>query len=337
MTEQISKETMAGFFRILETICAAKESIATLAKNNEIRMQVKRINYGEEAIALGVCTALKESDIVINTSEGISSLIARGGSLNAIFAEIFGKSEGYNNGIRGSFNISVPELGIYSANSFSDTGVAMGTGFALASRLKDENKVVAAFYDNETVNEGIIHESMNIASAFDLPMLFVCKNSKNFKGPIPEEFLQSKEFGSRSLGYGLESTTVNGMDVESVYSTAKDIIKSIRETNRPAILECITNSCREELCGCKSNSDSKNVNCENEFNGKTIKENFSKILREKNILTQKEIENVQTEVSVLVKKAVELSKAGSDPKPENLTEFMYADEYSNILKTGGLL
>ena len=337
MTEQISKETMAGFYKILETIYAAKESIAFLAKNNEIRMQLKRINYGEEAIALGVCAALKDTDIVINTSEGISSLIARGGSLNAVFAEIFGKSDGYNNGVRGSFNITVPELGIYSANSFSDTGVAMGTGFALASRLKDQKKVIAAFYDNETVNEGIIHESMNIASAFDLPMLFVCKNSKNFKGPIPEEFLQSKEFGSRSLGYGMQSTTVNGMDVASVYSTTQSIVKGIRENNRPAILECVTNSLHVELCSCKSNSESKNINDENEFNGRTIKENFSKILREKNILTQKEMENVQIEVSALVKKAVELSKAGCDPKPENLTKFMYSDDYSNILKSGGLL
>jgi acetoin:2,6-dichlorophenolindophenol oxidoreductase subunit alpha len=335
MTDQISKEIMIRFYKILETIHAAKDNIAFLAKKNEI-IQVKRICYGEEAIAAGVITALKENDIIINTYDGISNLIARGGNLNAIFAEMFGKSDGYNNGVRGNYNISVPELGIYSANSFSDTGVGMGTGFALAGKLRGENKVIAAFYDNETVNEGIIHESLNIASAFDLPMLFVCKNSKSFEGPVPEEFLKANEFSTRALGYEIQSMTIDGMDIESVHSSAERIVKNIRENSRPAILECITNSYNEELCGCSLNSDNKNIIGRAEFNGSTIKENFSKILLGKNIFTQKEMEKVEQEVSALIKKAVELGKAGRDPKPENLTEFMYADQYSNILKPGWL-
>jgi pyruvate dehydrogenase E1 component alpha subunit len=334
MTDQISKEILIGFYRILETIYAVKDNISLLAENNEIK-QVNKVSYGDEAIAAGVFAALKDEDIIINTCDGISGIIARGGSLNSIFTEIMGKSEGYNNGIRGIFNISVPELGIYSANSFSDTGAAMGTGFALASKLRDENKVIAAFYNNETVNEGIIHESINIASAFDLPMLFVCKNSKNFKGAMPEEFLQESEFGTRSLGYGIQSATVNGMDIESVYIAAQKSIKSIREDKRPAILECITGIFNEELCSCRPDLDSKNLIENADFNASTIKENFAKILLDKKILTQTEMENVQKEVNVLVKKSVELSKAGSDPKPEDLAKFMYADNYSKIIKPEG--
>lgn len=335
MTDQISKEIMIGFYKILETIHVVKGNIALLAKNNEI-MQVKRICYGEEAIAAGVCTALKDTDIIINTYDGISNLIARGGNLNAVFAEIFGKSDGYNNGVRGNFNISVPELGIYSANSFSDTGVAMGIGFALSSKLRGENKVIAAFYNNETANEGIIHESMNIASAFDLPMLFVCKNSKNLKNPLPEEFSEAREFSIRALGYEIKGTTVNGMDIASVYSSAEKISKNIRENKRPAVLECITNNYYEELNGCAPNSDNKNIFDETRFNNDEIIKNFSKIVLDKGILTQKEMENVELEVRALVKKAIEFSKSGKDPKPENLTKFMYADEYLNISRTGWL-
>ncbi|MHB8276517.1 MAG: thiamine pyrophosphate-dependent enzyme [Candidatus Humimicrobiaceae bacterium] len=335
MTDQISKEIMIKFYKILETIHVAKDNIALLAKNNEI-MQVKGINYGEEAIAAGVCTALKDTDIIINTYDGISNLIARGGNLNGIFAEMFGKSDGYNNGVRGNFNISVPELGVYSANSFSDTGVAMGIGFALSGKLRNENKVIAAFYNNETANEGIIHESMNIASAFDLPMLFVCKNSKNLKNPLSKEFSEAKEFSIRALGYEIQGTTVNGMDIASVYSSAEKIVKNIREKSRPAILECITNNYYEDLSGSALNSDNKNIFDEVKFNDNAVIKNFSKILLDKSILTKKEMENVELEVRALVKKAIEFSKSGKDPRPESLTKFMYADEYLNIPKPGWL-
>ncbi|MHB8278801.1 MAG: thiamine pyrophosphate-dependent enzyme [Candidatus Humimicrobiaceae bacterium] len=335
MTDQISKEMMIKFYKILKTIHITKDNIRLLVKNNEINA-VKGICYGEEAIAVGVCTALKENDIVINTYDGVSNLIARGGNLNNIFAEMFGKSGGYNNGVRGHFNISVPELGVYSANSFSDTGVAIGIGFALSSKLREENKVIAAFYNNETANEGIIHESMNIASAFDLPMFFVCKNSKNLKGPLPEEFLEAKEFSMRALGYEIQGTTVNGMDIASVYNSAEKIAKNIRDNRRPAILECITNNYYEDLSGSGLNSNNKNIFDEAEFDDNAIIKNFSKILLDKSILTQKEMENVEQEVRALVKKAIEFSKSGGDPKPESLTKFMYADEYLNIPKPGWL-
>lgn len=331
MINQISKEIMIKFYKILETIHIVKKNISMLVKNNEIE-KIKYISYGEEAIAVGICSALEESDIIINTYDGISNLIARGGNLNSIFAEIFGKSDGYNNGARGYFNISAPELGVYSANSFSDTGVAMGLGFALSSKLRKENKVIAAFYNNETANEGIIHESMNIASAFNLPILFVCKNNKNIKSPLLEEFLEAKEFSMRSLGYEIYGTTINGMDIDSVYNSAKKIVKNVREHNRPAILECITNNYYEDLSSNSLNANNKNIIDEIEFNNNSIIKNFSKILLDKNILTQKEMKNIKDEISDLIKKAIEFSKSSLEPKPESLTKFMYADEYLNNLK-----
>jgi len=326
--DQISREKIIDFYKILETINVVKDNVKYLAKNNEIK--VKKICYGEEAVAVGICTALEEKDIIINTYDGISNLIARGGNLGSIFAEMFGRSDGYNNGVRGIFNISVPELGIYSANSFSDTGIAMGVGFALSSKLRNESKVVAAFYSDETANEGIIHESMNVASAFDLPMLFVCKNSRNIKDPQVKESFKSNELGMRALGYEIQCVTVNGMDIFSVYSTVKEIAKNIREHNHPVMLECIVNNYYEDLNNGMLNFNSKNIFNEVEFDGKSAIKNFSTILLDKNILKQKEIDNIEQEVKALVRKAVELARSGAYPNPEKLTKFMYADEYLGI-------
>ena len=121
MINQISKKLIIKFYKILKTIEATKDNIRLLAKNNEIN-GIKGIYYGEEAIAVGVCTALKKEDIVINTYDGVSSLIARGGNLKSIFAEIFGKSSGYNKDIRGNFNILAPEVGYIVLIAFQTQG-----------------------------------------------------------------------------------------------------------------------------------------------------------------------------------------------------------------------
>ena len=335
MTEKVLKEKLINFFKILKTIYAVKDSIKSLSINHTLK-GIKGACYGEEAVSTGVCSALKETDIVINAYDGISNLIARGGSIKNILAEILGKSGGYNNGVRGYLNITVPELGVYCANSFSNTSVALSTGFALASKIKGENKVIAAFYDNNTSNEGIIHETMNIASAFKLPVLFICENRIGIEDDRFDELVNNGNFSKRSIGYGIKGYSVNGMDVSAVYRLANKIIDDIRDNNHPVIIECITKFYYDNFKEIDNKSDSKNI-----LNGKAlvtrlVLDDFVKMLLDNGFLTKDEMKKFEEKISILVAEAIEFGKNSKELEPEILKGLMYADKYINIPKQGWL-
>lgn len=336
MLEKVQKEKLTGFFKILKTIYAVKDSIKSLSINHTLK-GIKGACYGEEAVSTGVCSALKETDIVINAYDGISSLIARGGSIKNIFAEILGKSGGYNNGVRGYLNITVPELGVYSANSFSNTSVALSTGFALAGKIKGENKVIAAFYDNNTSNEGIIHETMNIASAFKLPVLFICDNRIGIEDDRFNESVNAEKYSKRSIGYGIKGYFVNGMDVSAVYHLANKIIDDIRDNNHPAIIECITKFYYDSFKENDNKPDSKNT-----LNGKAlvtglVLDDFVKMLLDNGILAKDEMKKFEEKISILIAEAQEFAKNSKELEPETLRSLMYADKYINIPKPGWLI
>lgn len=335
MSEKVPKEKLVNFFKILKTIYAVKDSIKSFSINHTLK-GIKCAYYGEEAVSTGVCSALKETDIVVNAYDGISNLIARGGSIKNIFSEILGKSGGYNNGVRGYLNITVPEIGVYCANSFSNTSVALSTGFALAGKIKGENKVVAAFYDNNTSNEGIIHETMNIASAFKLPVLFICENRIDIKDDKFDELVNNGNYSKRSIGYGIKGYPVNGMDISAVYSLANKIIDDIRDNNHPAIIECITKFYHDNFKEIDAQPDSKNI-----LNGKAlvtglVLDDFVKILLDSGIMTHDGMKEIEEKISILVAEAIEFTKNSKEIEPEILKGLMYADKYTNIPKPGWL-
>jgi len=335
MPEKVPGEKLIDFFKILKTIYGVKDSVKSFLTNDTLR-GLRGICYGDEAALTGVCSALKENDIVTNTYDGISSLIARGGNIKNIFAEILGRSGGYNSGVRGYLNITAPEVGVYCANSFSNTSVALSTGFALAARNKGEKKVVAAFYDNDTSNEGVIHETMNIASAFKLPVLFVCENRLDPEDDKFDELVNNGKYSKRSVGYSIKGYSVNGMDVSAVFSLANKIIDDIRDNNHPALIECITKFYFDDFKEIDTKSE-----CKNKLNGKTpatslFMDGFVKMLLESGTITQDEIKILEEKLSSLIAEAIEFAKNSKRIEPEILKNLMYADKYANVPKTGWL-
>jgi TPP-dependent pyruvate/acetoin dehydrogenase alpha subunit len=336
MLSKIPKEKLIDFFKILKTIYAVKDSIRTFSKSNDIK-GIKGICYGEEAISIGVCSALEEGDIIVNTYDGISSLIARGGRIDNIFAEILGKTDGYNNGLRGYLNISVPEMGLYSANSMSDTQVAMSTGFALASKIKGEKKVVAAFYNNSTSNEGVIHESMNIASAFKLPVLFICQNRVSIDDEKLYDFNETGKFSGRSVGYEMEGFSVNGVDISTVYLLTKKIVSKIRESQLPAVLECDARYYYESFNENNTEQNDKNDSERKALINKLVLDNFVKMLLSGKVLDNDAINKIEEDINLLVADAKEFGKNSKVLDYETLKSSIYANPYKNMPKTGWLL
>jgi acetoin:2,6-dichlorophenolindophenol oxidoreductase subunit alpha len=340
MTEKIQKEKLTGFYKTLKTIYAAKFAIKSLAEAGYIG-GLKGMYYGSEAISTGICAVLRQEDKLVNSCDDVGNLIAGGAGVNNIFAEMLGRMDGCNKGARGFLNISAPEVGIYSANSFSDTQVAMGTGFALAAKIKGEKTLVAAFYNGSTSNEGIIHESMNIASAFDLPVLFVCETVLDGTDSKPggtiikaEDQIKSGKFCKRSVGYAIEGYSVNGMDVASVYLLAEKVINDIRQTNRPAIIECFFENCYESFKPGKNSEDAKGAQNKKDALISRILGSFKKELFDNKIMTFDEAKYLKEDAFKLVAEAVQFAKNSAYIDSEALNNIMYADKCINMPKAG---
>ena len=364
MIEKIQKEKLTGFYKTLKTIYAAKSAIKSLAESGCIR-GLKGMYYGSEAISTGICAVLRQGDKLVNSCDDVGNLIAGGAGINNIFAEMLGRVDGCNKGVRGFLNISAPEAGIYSANSFSDTQVAMGTGFALASKIKGEKTLVAALYNGSTSNEGIIHESMNIASAFDLPVLFVCETVLDGIGGKPvgtdgkpggtgskpvgtnskpvgtnnkaEDQIKRGRFSKRSVGYAIDGYPVNGMDVASVYVLAEKVINDIRQTNRPAIIECFFEKCYESLEPGKNSEDAKEAQIKKDALISRILGSFKKELFDNKIMTMDEAKYLKEDAIKLVSEAVQFAKNSAVIDNETLNNIMYADKCINMPKAGWLI
>jgi acetoin:2,6-dichlorophenolindophenol oxidoreductase subunit alpha len=347
MIEKIQKEKLTGFYKTLKTIYAAKYAIKSLAEAGFIR-GLKGMYYGSEAISTGICAVLGEEDKLVNSCDGVGNLIAGGAGVINIFAEMLGRVDGCNKGVRGFLNISAPEVGIYSANSISDTQVAMGTGFALAAKIKGEKILVAAFYNGSTSNEGIIHESMNIASAFDLPVLFVCEtgpgdtgsksggtgSKSGSTGSKSEDLIKNGWFCKRSVGYAIDGYSVDGMDVSAVYALAEKVVNDIRKTSRPAIIECFTENCYESFRLDKNSEDAKDSLDRKDAIISRILGSFKKELLENKIMTSDEAKYLKEDAFKLVTEAVEFAKNSAGIDNGTINNFMYADKFINMPKAG---
>jgi TPP-dependent pyruvate/acetoin dehydrogenase alpha subunit len=343
MIEKIQKEKLTSFYKTLKTIYAAKFAIKSMAVAGHIR-GLKGMYYGSEAVSAGICAALGREDKLVNSCDDIGNLIAGGAGINNIFAEMLGRVDGCNKGVRGFLNISAPEVGIYSANSFSDTQVAMGTGFALAAKIKGEKTVVAAFYSGKNSNEGIIHESMNIAAAFDLPVLFVCETvlggadgKSNGTDGKTDDLIKNGRFCKRSIGYAIEGYCVDGMDVASVYVLAEKVINDIRQTSRPVIIECFTGMCYESFKPDNNSEDAKESLAKKDGIISRILGSFKKELLDNKIMTPDEAKYLKEDAFKLVSEAVEFAKNSTGIDNETLNNIMYADRCINMPKAGWLL
>ncbi len=350
MIEKIQKEKLTGFYKTLKTIYAAKFAVKSMAEAGFIS-GMKGMHYGSEAVSAGICAALGQEDKLVNSCDDVGNLIARGVGLDNIFAEMLGRADGCNKGVRGFLNISAPEAGIYSANSFSDTQVAMGTGFALAAKIKGEKIVVAAFYNGSSSNEGIIHESMNIASAFDLPVLFICETElgdtdskprgaggkSDGAGGKPDELIKNGRFCKRSIGYAIEGYSVDGMDVASVFLLAEKVINDVRKTSRPAIIESFTETCFESFAPGKNKEDIECSLAKKDAIISRILGSFKKELFDNKIMTPDEAKNLKEDAFKLVSESVESAKNSARIDKETLNNIMYADKCMNMPKAGWLL
>lgn len=278
---------------------------------------------GEESIAAGICSNLREDDYITSTHRGHGHCIAKGASLKIMMAELMGKETGYCKGKGGSMHIADFSLGIIGANGIVGAGLPIAVGSSMYSKLiNKDDRVTVCFFGDGASNEGAFHESLNFAALKGLPILFVCENNKyavstHFSNSVP-----TKNIVDRAKAYDIEGILIDGFDVINIYETANKLIKKIRSGNGPILLECDTYRWEGHYLG-----DPQLYKEKEELEYYISKKDPIKLYRDfliKNkIFNSKELSEIDTGVDNELKKAVEFAENSPFPDENDIFDDIY--------------
>jgi TPP-dependent pyruvate/acetoin dehydrogenase alpha subunit len=235
---QHAPATAASLYRRMLLIRRFEERVVELVNSNEIA-GVTHEYIGQEAVATGVCAALREDDVVTSTHRGHGHLIAKGADVGRMYAELLGRATGLNRARGGSMHIADLSLGIFGANGIVAAGAPIAAGAAWAARGAGEDRVAVCFFGDGGVNQGVLHETLNLASIWGLPVIFVCEDN-GYAVSHPVEQSTAGSIPERAAAYGIEASTVDGMDVEIVLEAATLAVARARAGEGPSFLHCRT-------------------------------------------------------------------------------------------------
>ena len=195
---------------------------------------------GEEAVAVGVCAALRPTDRITSTHRGHGHCIAKGADINRMMAELFGRADGYCKGKGGSMHIADFAIGMLGANGIVAGGMPIACGAALAAQMEDRGGVAACFFGDGATGEGEFHETLNIASLWKLPLLFVCENNRYGAGNAVESVRPVTDISLHAPAYGMPGVSIDGNDVLAVREAAEQAVERARRGAGPTLLHCKT-------------------------------------------------------------------------------------------------
>jgi pyruvate dehydrogenase E1 component alpha subunit len=195
---------------------------------------------GEEAVAVGVMTALRKDDFIASTHRGHGHVIAKGGDVKAMISELFGRATGYCRGKGGSMHIADFELGMLGANGIVGAGIPLATGAAFASQYKGNDSVAVSFFGDGAANRGTFHEALNLAAVWNLPVVYVCENNVYGEWTRQEDAMKLCDIAGRARSYGMPASAVDGNDVVVVYQAAVEAVGRARRGEGPSLIECKT-------------------------------------------------------------------------------------------------
>lgn len=231
-------ERLTEFFRRMLTIRFFEERMEGLFSSGRVPGTFHS-SAGQEAVAVGVVSALGSDDLVVSNHRGHGHAIAKGADIYRLAAEVLGRADGYCRGRGGTQHFSIPDIGFLGTNGITGGGIPLATGVALALKRRAEKRVVACFFGDGAANQGTFHESLNMAGLWRLPILYVCENNCFAMGTRTECAAACVEFHKRAEAYCIENAVVDGNDVDAVLEAAEKAAGVVR-SGKPFLLECRT-------------------------------------------------------------------------------------------------
>lgn len=279
---------------------------------------------GEEAVAVGACAHLKETDLITSTHRGHGHCIAKGADMNRMMAELFGKRDGYCKGKGGSMHIASMEVGMLGAMGIVGSGGPIAVGAALAAKKRKSGQVVICFFGDASTNTGAFHESANFAALYKLPIVFVCENNLYGISVCMDRHTAIKNIADRAAGYAMPGVMVDGMDVLAVHEVVGKAVKAAREGRGPTLVECKTYRFRGHFEGDPNLGDRYRDKKELEaWTAKCPIKGFkNRVIRGK-LTTKKELELLEMEVRQEIEDAMAYAEASPFPSGEETLEDVF--------------
>jgi pyruvate dehydrogenase E1 component alpha subunit len=323
---EYSKEFLERLYKVMLKIRLCEESLVEPILKGEVKCPV-HLCSGEEAIATGVCATLSEEDYIFGTHRSHGHYIAKGGGLNELIAEIYGKETGCSRGRGGSMHIIDPEIGMLGAAPIVAGTISLALGAALALKIRKEKRVSVSFFGDGATGEGVLYESLNFAALRKLPVLFVCENNFYSTHMPIKECLPNSEIFNIAKPFGILSKRVNGNDVLEVYETAQDAVELCRNGNGPVFIECVTYRLRGHVGPDDSiQGDHTDIRPEKEIKEWRKKDpliNFESFLLKNNKLEKEEIEKIKQHVEKEVEAAHLFARESHLPSKDELANYVY--------------
>jgi len=234
-----SRQTLETLYQVMVRIRRFDERTVELFNAGHVKGTAHSY-VGQEAVATGACAHLTKEDSVISNHRGHGHCIAKGARLDLMMAELMGREDGYCRGLGGSMHIAALDLNMLGANGIVAAGVPIGAGAALAAKLRGTGRVVLSFFGDGGANQGVVHETMNLAAVWKLPFIFVCENNKYALSTDQSRTTAGEGVSARARAYGIPAARVDGNDLVAVYDAVGEAVARARRGEGPSCVEAVT-------------------------------------------------------------------------------------------------
>jgi TPP-dependent pyruvate/acetoin dehydrogenase alpha subunit len=280
---------------------------------------------GQEAIATGVCAHLRIDDRIVSNHRGHGHCIAKGADMRYMMAEIFGKKTGYCRGKGGSMHIADFKVGMLGANGIVGAGLPIATGSAIAAQLEGKDRISVVFFGDGAVGEGEFHESLNLASIWKLPIVFVCENNMYGVNTPTSYSMAAENVADRAVAYSIPGVTADGNDLFKVYETSREAVRRARAGEGPSLIEFKTYRWRAHFEG-GGMPDLRPKDELEEWKKKCPVAFMERQLINMGIMNPDKLKQLDEEIMFLVQEAVDFAVQSPDPAPEDAMADIFSEQ-----------
>ena len=318
-----SHEVLRDIHRRMVRIRLFEEAAGRLSEAGRVPGFI-HLYVGQEAVAAGVCTALRDRDQVSSTHRGHGHLVAKGGDLSRMMAELMGKATGYCGGKGGSMHVCDLDLNMLGANGIVGGGVPIAVGAGFANQYRANGAVSVAFFGDGATNIGAFHEAANMAATLELPVLFVCENNEYGEYTPRDLTMAIADVVERAAAYGMPGTKIDGMDPVAVFDATTAAAARARQGGGPSFIECKTyrfyNHHGVQTLGMKYRSDDE----VEQWQARDPIPRHEHLMLNAGAMTPDGIEAVRAEIVAEVEAAIEFAEQSPLPDPEDLLTDVYS-------------
>ena len=318
----VPPEKLEEIYTTMRRIRAFEERTAELFQEGLVKGTAHSY-VGEEAIASAVGSILRDDDYMASNHRGHGHCIAKGAKLDRMMAELMGRDTGYCHGLGGSMHIADMNLNILGANGIVGAAMPLSTGTALAAKLRGTDQVVVAFFGDGGSNQGIFHESLNLASVWKLPVLFICENNQYALSTSYKRTTSAAQISDRAIGYQVPGVTIDGNDPEEVYNVVEEAVARARAGEGPTLIECLTYRWGQHSLRANLNDPRPEKELE-EWIARDPMKVIEKALIDNKVATRKRLNEIGKAVETELEEAVTYGKDSPEPNVAMMEAAVYS-------------